>query len=126
MIRPLGSKPVTGPSSLLRVVPSLCPASVLWPLRSPRLGCSLGIGATGSKVPCLGLIHARAASRPEVVAAGLQDPPPLLPELTPCPGFDLVWKWFRPFIGRFTFVRLHGPHLTRLCRAFSRNVHHGD
>jgi hypothetical protein len=124
MIRPLGSRPVTGPSSLLRVDPSLCPASVLAPLRLPRLGSSLGNGTTGSKVPCTGLFHARAASRPDAATAGLQNPPPLFPELTPCSGFDIVWGAFRPFIGRFTCVRLRGTHLTRYARAFSRNVHH--
>src|SRR5665213_1930357 len=126
MTRPLGSKPITGSSSLLRVDPSLCPASVLRPSRSPRLGFSLNIRTTGSKVPCLGLIHARAASKPEAASAGWQNPLALIPERTPGPGFDLVWRWFRLFIGRFTFVRLHGPYLTRCCRAFSWNVHHDD
>jgi len=125
MIRPLGSRPITGPSALLRVDPSLCPALVLAPLRSPRLGSSLGSGTTGSKVPCTGLFHARAAFRPDAATAGLQNPPPLLPGLSCDPGFGIVLPIFRPFIGRFTCVRLHGAHLAGYAPAFSRNVHHG-
>ncbi len=52
MTRPLRSGPTTGLSSLSRVAPPLCPALVLRPSRLPRLGRSLRIGTTGSKVPC--------------------------------------------------------------------------
>ena len=31
---------------------------------------------------------------------------------------------FRHVIGQFTFVRLHGSHLTQSSRAFCRNAHH--
>ncbi len=104
-IRPLGSRPVTGRSTQLRIVPSLCPASVLRPSRLPRLDRSLRIGTTGSKVPCSSLFHARAASRPEAMAAACRATPPLIPEFAPYPGFDLVCIWFRPFInGSLSFV----------------------
>lgn len=52
----------------------------------------------------MGLVHARAALRPDAATAGLQDPPPLFPEHTLCPGFDIV-SLFRPFIsGSLSFA----------------------
>ena len=83
--------------------------SVLWPLRLPRLGFSLGIGTTGSKVPCLSLIRVRAASGPGVVSVVNRSSPTLLPELRRGPGFDTVCLAFRPFISgslSFTFTDL--------------------
>jgi len=57
-----------GRLTLLRVVPSLClaveaapPSSVLSASRGRRLRLSLCIETTGSKVPCLSPIDARAA-----------------------------------------------------------------
>src|SRR5690348_15805232 len=58
---PLRSSPMTGPSSLLRVAPPLCPASVLSPLGSTYLDFSLRIGATGSHVPHRSLAQSHAA-----------------------------------------------------------------
>jgi len=50
-----------GRSSLLRIVPPLCLASVLLASRGFRLRLSLCIETTGSKVPCSSPIDARAA-----------------------------------------------------------------
>jgi len=66
MTRPLRSRRVTRRSSLLRAVPPLCSASVLSPLRGLRLGLSLAIGTTGSKVPPMSLIRTRAVLMPGV------------------------------------------------------------
>jgi hypothetical protein len=49
MTLPLRSSPITGPSSLLRSGPPLCPASVLNPSRISRLGLSLPPATAG---PC--------------------------------------------------------------------------
>jgi len=78
-----------GRSSLSRRagIPPLCPAgeeqcppaSVLSASRVFRLRLSLCIGATGSKVPCLSPVRARAALRPGAVAVADKAPPPLLP-----------------------------------------------
>jgi hypothetical protein len=48
--RPLGSSPITGPSSLLRAAPSQCPASVLCPSRLTPLGV-LPFATRGSTTP---------------------------------------------------------------------------
>src|SRR5215469_7245943 len=48
LTRPLCSSPITGPSSLVRVGPPQCSASVLLPRGFGRLRFSLCIGATGS------------------------------------------------------------------------------
>src|SRR5258708_19892567 len=52
LTRPLCSSPITGPSSLIRVVPPQCSASVLSPRGFGRLGFSLNIGARVPAVPC--------------------------------------------------------------------------
>jgi len=49
LTRPLCSSPITGPSSLLRVGPPQCSASVLSPRGFSRLCFSLATGATGSR-----------------------------------------------------------------------------
>ena len=61
-----------GRSSLLRIVPPLCLASVFSASRVLRLRLSLCIERTGSKVPYLSLIRARAASRPGAIAGRKQ------------------------------------------------------
>src|SRR4051794_18755270 len=66
MTRPLRSDRITRRSSLLRAVPPLCLASVLKPSWGLHLGVSLGIEATGSKVPCKGLSRTHAAFVPGV------------------------------------------------------------
>ena len=98
MTRPLRSTRITRPSSLLRVVPPLCLASVLSPLRGFRLDFSLDIEATGSKVPQMSLIRALAVFVPDATRAGLQAPPTLIPGQPQLPGFDIVWILFRHVI----------------------------
>jgi hypothetical protein len=66
MTRPLRSRRITRRSSLLRAVPPLCLASVLKPSWDLHLGVSLGIEATGSKVPCKSLSRTHAVFVPEV------------------------------------------------------------
>src|SRR5688572_14041489 len=76
---PLGSIPLWGTSTLLRVVPSLCTASVLWPSWGFHLGVSLGrfpfqenpfgIGAPGSHVPHHRLQQVQATSMPDAASS---------------------------------------------------------
>ena len=99
--RPLAVPARYGRSSLLRIIPPLClaeesappsrgdvslprgkstlPSSVLSASRDLRLGLSLRIEATGSKVPYLSPIRARAALRPDVVSVADRSPPTLIP-----------------------------------------------
>ena len=99
--------PRYGPSSLLRIGPSQCSASVLSPCGFLRLSFSLGIGATGS---CSSTITPASASRP--LNAGRRPPSHQAPgELIPggrhTPGFDdtlhvttlLRWVHFRSSLG---------------------------
>ena len=81
--RPLGSSPITGPSSLLRAGPPLCLASVLCPCGRRHLGFSLSttrghrhplrlavrIETTGSPVPCQRLQRAHATFTPDTARA---------------------------------------------------------
>ncbi|HYA12912.1 MAG TPA: hypothetical protein VEF33_01100 [Syntrophales bacterium] len=69
MIQPLRSIPITGTSTLIRVGPRPCPASVLsfsWVL---HLNFSLSIGTTGSHVPHKSLDQVRATFMPDAVQA---------------------------------------------------------
>ena len=68
MIQPLRSIPITETSTLLRVGPPLCPASVLSPSWVRHLGFSLIIGTTGSHVPHMSLIQVRATFMPDDAA----------------------------------------------------------
>jgi hypothetical protein len=63
------------------------------------LGFSLGIEATGSKVPCPSLIRDLATFVPDVTWAGFQVAPMLVPGQLPLPGFDIHGISFRHFIG---------------------------
>ena len=66
---------------------------------------SLNIETTGSKVPYLSLIHARAALRPDVMPVPTRTWPALLPGPKRYPGFDVVLTVFRPFIsGSLSFA----------------------
>jgi hypothetical protein len=76
---PLCSSPITGPSSLVRVAPSLCLASVLRLSRDLRLSRSLRIEATGSQVPHLSQDQAHAAFMPDAKWAVSRSPPTLIP-----------------------------------------------
>jgi len=86
MTQPLRSRRITRPSSLLRVVPPLCFASVLSSSRGVRLDFSLGIEATGSKVPCPSLICDPAVFVPDAAWAGYR----LLPCLSQSKHHTLV------------------------------------
>jgi len=81
-------RPHYEPSSLLRIGPSQCPASVLSPHGLLRLNFSLGIGATGS---CSSATTPVSASRP--LNAGRRSPShqasgELVPEGRHTSGFD--------------------------------------
>src|ERR1700674_4914375 len=64
LTRPLCSSPITGPSSLVRVGPSQCSASVLSPCGFGRLRFSLIIGGLVPAVPCNRLHPLHALSTP--------------------------------------------------------------
>src|SRR5438309_6209471 len=74
LTRPLCSSPITGPSSLLRVGPSHCSASVLSPRGFSRLGFSLDIGALVPAVPCNRLHPFHALSTPIVIRPVIRHP----------------------------------------------------
>jgi hypothetical protein len=115
---------VSPTSSLLRVAPSLCLASVLSSLWGCHLDFSLGIEAAGSHVPHKSLVSVHATSMPDVIQPGCRLP------------LDLSWandsSQFRHRSYAFdTFpvvhsLRLPKPHLTRSRRAFSIDAHHPD
>src|ERR1700676_1162313 len=90
MTTPLRSNPITGPSSLLRASPPLCPASVLRPSR--RLAAWVAPFASGRQVPVF-LIEAclkvtpPSCRTPVGQLAGI--PQPLLAGQNPDPGFDV-------------------------------------
>jgi len=117
MTRPLRSRCITHPSSLLRVVPPLCLASVRSSLRVVRLDFSLYIEATGSKVPCPSLICALAAFVPDAAWARYR----LLPRLS-WSYHRLQFRRQRDTVStphqRFTCVRLRRSHLMRSRRTF--------
>ena len=110
--------PITGPSSLVRAAPPLCPASVLSSSWVLHLDFSLIIGATGSHVPHKSLDQVRAAFMPDAARAVSRFSPGLIPGQRLPPGFDIV-----PTLStrhqRFTHVRLPVPYLTRSRLAFS-------
>src|SRR6516165_5863109 len=74
--QPLRSSPITGPSTLLRVAPPLCPASVLSSSRGPPAWTSPL--ASGRQVPTF---RARARCRvtppcmPDVIRTAIRPPP---------------------------------------------------
>ena len=112
MIQPLRSIPITETSTLLRVGPPLCPASVLSPSWVLHLGFSLIIGTTGSRVPHNSPDQVRATFMPDAIQAVSRS---LL---------DLSWSSVSPqFRHRrhlfstphqwFACARLPEPYLTR-------------
>ena len=121
----LRSSSITEPSSLLRASLPPCPASVLWLSQVPsHLSFSLRIGTTGSHVPHRSLIQVHAAFMPGAEWALNRYAPPLS-RRPHSPAVSTPVRSFRHVIGRFTFVRLHGSHLTQSSsRAFSSNAHH--
>src|SRR4030042_2873160 len=78
MIQPLHSLSITETSTLLRVGPPLCPASVLSPLWVLHLGFSLTIRTTGSHVPHMSLIQVRATFMPGHRPGSIQVSPELI------------------------------------------------
>lgn len=115
---PLRSNSITESSSLLRVAPSLCSASVLSHLWGFHLCFFLIIRATGSHVPHKSLYHIHAIFMPEVIWPVNRYPPDLsqgndYPSvLTLVPTLSTPQQWF-------IYIRLHDTHLTRSCLAFS-------
>src|SRR5215471_8539423 len=99
------------PSSLLRIGPPQCSASVLSPRGFRRLGFSLGIRATGS---CSSAQKPASESRP--LYAGRRLPSHQAPDrLIPEGGFTLLvlttLASLRRVFEGFTFVRLSDAHL---------------
>src|ERR1035438_5104697 len=74
LTRPLCSSPITGPSSLIRVGPSQCSASVLSPRGFSRLGFSLGIRTLVPAVPCNRLHPLHALSTPVATRSVIRHP----------------------------------------------------
>jgi len=136
---PLRSSSITEPSSLLRVGPPLCPASLLSPSQICCLGFSLQttgrrpkplhwpgrpIGATGSRVPHESPDHARAtihAGHPPGQSAGSRQ---ANPGATTRPRFRTSSIRFRHFNGGIAFARLRDPHLTRSTARRLRDAQH--
>src|SRR5215470_17491653 len=88
LTRPLCFRPITGPSSLIRVGPSQCSASVLSSRSFGRLDFSLSIGANGS---CSSVRSPASASRPLYAGRHLlshQAPSRFIPEEIHASGFD--------------------------------------
>ncbi len=124
MTRPLRSLRLSPSSLLLRVAPSLCLASIRWPLgflpwtslfTSRRQVPTFRTKAWDRVTPPLCRMSPRRAA----------DSPWTGPGPTTRPGFDIVptlstrSRWF-------TVVRLSVPYLTRSCRAVSLDAHHPD
>ena len=95
--RPLRSSRITQPSSLLRIVPPLCLASVLWSSWGHHLDFSLGIEATGSQVPCTSLNSDSRRLNAGCRAGSKQVSSALIPGQHLLPGFDITFG-FRRFI----------------------------
>jgi len=70
----LRSTAITAPSSLLRMTPPLCCASVLSPLRGLRLSFFLIIATTASQVPHQCLKYRHATSMPDAIRPKLTSP----------------------------------------------------
>src|SRR5215471_10262625 len=124
MTRSLRSLGLFPSSSLLRIAPSLCLASIRW---------SSGV------LPWASLFTSRRQVPTFRTKAWIRVTPPLcrmpsrqaadspwaVPGSTTRPGFDIVptlstrSRWF-------TSVRLSDPYLTRSCRAVSLDAHHPD
>ena len=102
--------PHYGTSSLLRVGPPLCLASVLSPSWVLHLSFSLTIEATGSQVPCKSLDQGHATSTPEAAWAVSRFPPNSILNPIKKPSFDLASIFSMPHQW-FTVVRLHDPYL---------------
>jgi len=115
---PLRSSSITEPSSLLRVAPPLCSASVLSHSWGLHLCFSLNIRTTGSHVPHKSLYHVHAVFMPEAIWPVNRLPPdlsqgndyPLV--LTLIPTLSTLQQ-------RFICIRLRDTYLTKSRFAFS-------
>src|SRR6266540_4127990 len=129
MARPLRSAPVTGASPLLRDGPPPCPGPVLClsrflPLEELPPPRALRHGdprATGSPVPRKSLDRARALFTPDAAGAADRYPPGSSQDRIHSPGSDITLS-ISTLPQGFGFTRLHDPHLTRSCRAFSATL----
>src|SRR6202049_3022686 len=124
LTRSLRSSPITGPSSLLRIGPPQCSASVLSPRGFRRLCFSLAIGALVPAVPRKSLHPTHAPSTPVAVC-------PVIRRLT-----DLSQKGFTLLVlttPSFLTTRLRWVHFRSsfgctpargLALSFCSNSHH--
>src|SRR4030042_2727725 len=95
MIQPLRSISITETSTLLRVGPPLCPASVLSPSWVLHLGFSLTIETTGSRVPHKSLVQVHATFMPDAAQAVNRFSP------------GLILEWCTPPVSTSSFCFRH-------------------
>src|ERR1700730_5940897 len=122
MTTPLRSSPITGPSSLLRASPPLCPALVLGLSRLPAAWVSPF--ASGRQVPVF-LIEACLKVTPPPCRTPVGQLAGRLPTLAR--GIEIGSRFrrrleFTTRHQRFTCVRLLETHLTKYSSAFSYNA----
>src|SRR5215470_9293383 len=86
-----------------------------------HLSFSLGIGPTGSHVPCTSQTQSHAAFMPDAVRAAIRPAPRLVPGQRHLPGFDII-DTLSTRHQRFAFARFSEPHLTGSCPAFSTTL----
>ena len=82
---------------------------------------SLGIGATGSHVPCKSLIQVHAAFEPDAAQAGLQVSARTYPGVIIASGSDID-DTLSAVHRRFAFARLPGTYLTGSSPAVSATL----
>ena len=125
MTTPLRSNPITGPSSLLRTSPPLCPASVLRPSRLPAAWVSPF--ASGRQVPGF-LIEACLKVTPPPCRTPVGHLAGRLPTLARGIEVGIPVSTSPEYVTtrhqRFTCVRLLETHLTKYSSVFSHNAHH--
>jgi hypothetical protein len=123
MSQPLRSTCITQISSLLRVGPPLCLASVLSLLWGFHLSFSLNIGTTGSHVPHKSLDQVHAISMPDAAQTinrlplGLSCRPPSICSFDAISDISTPHQWF-------ACAHLLDPYLTRSLPCLSLNAHH--
>lgn len=124
-IQPLRSILITRTSSLLRVVPPPCSASVLSFLHFLYLNFSLCIRATVSYVPYKSLYLVHAIYMPDAIQIIIrlylnssQSCSEVLVLTSPYP-LTTLHQWI-------TYVHLQDTHLTQSSCAFSLNAHYKD
>jgi hypothetical protein len=124
LIRPLRSNPITGPSSLLRVGPPQCSASVLSPRGFPTCASPLASKRLVPAVPCKGLHPVHAPSTPVAICPVIRHPTDLsqrdhTPLVLTTPEFLTTrhrWVYFRSSPGH---TSAQGLPLN-----FGSNAHH--